>query len=130
MPKIFSVVLKSCPALNRQQTSSLLVVRLYKYKILIFSGSFECLLYEFFRAGIISSHVFKQHKVMQKESWAGKADVINICDILRRFGNTIPLLGGICTFLKQAQIYFSDVSVLLSVISGPPPDRVKLRVIH
>lgn len=67
----------------------------------------------------------------KKKSWVGRADIIiNACDILRRFSNTSPLLGGICTVLKQAQIPSPNVSVLLSAISGPPPGWVKLEVIH
>lgn len=85
---------------------------------------------EFFKTRTISCRVFKQHEVPQKKSLVGKADIINVCDILRHFSNTSPPVGEICTFLKQAQIYFSDVSVLLSVISGPLPDWVRLEVIR
>lgn len=59
-------------------------------------------MYEFFKARIISYHVFKQYRVTQKKSRVGKADIINVCDILRHFSNTSPLAGEICTFFKAS----------------------------
>lgn len=100
---------------------------LSKYKILMCSRSSGCLVDESFGVRIVSYHASKQLQVVQKRLRVVQEKRLQHSQTLQQHES--PAWRNLYLY-KAAQISFSDVSVLPSVISGPAPAWGKLQVVH